>query len=63
MKIARKCIKKEIGENVSLSSLLSSKSSWRGRAQQISILQDKITDLKKSTSDGTLPGKKSGYKF
>lgn len=49
LKIAEKCIYQEIGENVSLASVLQrdDASSWCGRAKQISELQQQLNVLKK----------------
>jgi len=33
----------EVGENVQVQTLLSSSSGWRGRAQQITALQQKVS--------------------
>lgn len=46
LKMAHKCLQQEIGENVNISQLLSGSSNWRGRSQQIAMLNSKITDLK-----------------
>lgn len=46
LKLAQKCIQQEIGENVNLSILSASNSTWRGRAQQIISLQNKVAELK-----------------
>lgn len=47
LKFAQQCIHREIGPNVSLPSLLAdSSSSWRGRTEQIAVLQQNIADLK-----------------
>jgi chromosome segregation ATPase len=46
LKMAQKCLQQEIGENVNVSQLLSGNSNWRGRAQEIGLLKNKIADLK-----------------
>ena len=46
LKIAQKCLQQEIGENVNIAQLMCGSSNWRGRAQQIAMLQSKIADLK-----------------
>lgn len=45
LKLAQKVITKEVGEGVNMSVLLSGVSKWRGRAQQIISLQNKVADL------------------
>lgn len=57
LKLAQKCIQQETGENLNLAVLAASPSSWRGRAHQISILQNKIADLKAQIE---LPNKEAG---
>lgn len=46
LKLAQKCVQRETGENLNLSILGVSPCPWRGRAQQITILQNKIAELK-----------------
>ncbi|RUS82327.1 hypothetical protein EGW08_009917 [Elysia chlorotica] len=46
LKIANKVLSQEIGENVNIQSLLNETSNWRGRAQQIIGLQQKVDELK-----------------
>ncbi|XP_069672667.1 coiled-coil domain-containing protein 13-like [Periplaneta americana] len=46
LKMAQKVLSSEIGDNVSIHSLTSGNSNWRGRAQQIIALQQKISELK-----------------
>lgn len=46
IKMAHKCLQQEIGTETNLSQILNGSSNWRGRAQQISILQSKIAELK-----------------
>ena len=45
LKLAQKVITKEVGEGSSVSALLSGVSGWRGRAQQIIALQNKLAEL------------------
>ncbi|CAL1528593.1 unnamed protein product [Lymnaea stagnalis] len=46
LKIAHKVMSQELGENVNIQSLLNETSNWRGRAQQIIALQQKVDELK-----------------
>lgn len=46
IKMAHKCLQQELGSEANLSHILNGNSNWRGRAQQISILQSKIGELK-----------------
>ncbi|CAG9800376.1 unnamed protein product [Chironomus riparius] len=47
LKIAHKCLQHEIGtDSVNFSQILNSTSNWRGRAQQIQMLQSKIAELR-----------------
>lgn len=46
LKMAHKCLQQEVGSDVNFSQILNGTSNWRGRAQQISILQSKIAELK-----------------
>ena len=46
MKLAHRVLAKEVGEGVTVSALLSGVSGWRGRAQQIIALQNKVAELK-----------------
>ncbi|XP_070547060.1 coiled-coil domain-containing protein 13-like [Ptychodera flava] len=50
LKIAQKVLEKEVGENVNIPALLNGTSNWRGRAQQIIGLQNKVSDLKSQLS-------------
>ncbi|GFO30348.1 coiled-coil domain-containing protein 13 [Plakobranchus ocellatus] len=55
LKVANKVLSQEIGENVNMQSLLNETSNWRGRAQQIIALQQKVDELKvqlESQTDG-----------
>ena len=64
LKVAHKVLVKETGEGVSVSALLSGESGWRGRAQQIIVLQNKVAELKqqleKAQSDGSRQAARSG---
>lgn len=46
LKVAHKVLSQEIGENVNIQSLLNETTNWRGRAQQIIALQQKVDELK-----------------
>ena len=46
LKLAHKAVLKEVGEGANLQAALSSTSGWRGRAQQIAALQNKVAELK-----------------
>lgn len=47
LKMAHKCLQNEIGcDSINLSQILNSNSNWRGRSQQIQMLQSKISELK-----------------
>ncbi|XP_025901972.1 coiled-coil domain-containing protein 13 [Nothoprocta perdicaria] len=45
LKMTQKLLANEVGEDVSIQSLLSHSGSWRGRAQQILLLQGKVREL------------------
>ncbi|KAG8311083.1 Coiled-coil domain-containing protein 13 [Homalodisca vitripennis] len=53
LKIAHKVIQSEVGEGVNVASLVSSggSGSWRGRAQQIQTLQQRLAELSEKTSN------------
>ncbi len=53
-------LQKEVGEDVSLAKILESGSEWRGRAQQIILLKNKVKELKRElghSGAGTGTGK------
>ncbi|XP_005095112.1 coiled-coil domain-containing protein 13 [Aplysia californica] len=57
LKVAQKVLSQEIGENVNIQSLLNETSNWRGRAQQIIALQQKVDELKvQLESESGTPG-------
>ncbi|XP_027551266.1 coiled-coil domain-containing protein 13 [Neopelma chrysocephalum] len=45
LKMTQKLLANEIGEDVNIQSLLANSGSWRGRAQQILVLQNKVREL------------------
>ncbi|XP_031815748.1 coiled-coil domain-containing protein 13 isoform X2 [Sarcophilus harrisii] len=45
LKIAQKVLASEVGEDINIQQLLNSPGTWRGRAQQILVLQSKIREL------------------
>ncbi|KAL2738747.1 coiled-coil domain-containing protein 13 isoform X1 [Vespula squamosa] len=55
---AQKLLCSEVGENVTVTGLSSQLGGWRGRAEQIQLLQQKISELqlKLSEYDGTVKG-------
>jgi chromosome segregation ATPase len=46
LKMAHKCLQQEIGIEANISQILQGNTNWRGRAQQIAMLQSKINELK-----------------
>ncbi|XP_040519682.1 coiled-coil domain-containing protein 13 isoform X1 [Gallus gallus] len=45
LKMTQKLLANEVGEDVNIHSLLTNSGSWRGRAQQILVLQSKVREL------------------
>ncbi|XP_009878796.1 PREDICTED: coiled-coil domain-containing protein 13 [Charadrius vociferus] len=45
LRMIQKLLANEVGEDVNIQSLLTNSGSWRGRAQQILVLQSKVRDL------------------
>ncbi|XP_075602946.1 coiled-coil domain-containing protein 13 isoform X3 [Balearica regulorum gibbericeps] len=45
LKMTQKLLANEVGEDVNIQSLLTNSGSWRGRAQQILVLQNKVREL------------------
>ncbi|XP_069715259.1 coiled-coil domain-containing protein 13 [Phaenicophaeus curvirostris] len=45
LKMTQKLLANEVGEDVNIQSLLTNSGSWRGRAQQILVLQGKVREL------------------
>ncbi|KAM6281652.1 coiled-coil domain-containing protein 13 [Porphyrio hochstetteri] len=45
LKLTQKLLANEVGEDVNIQSLMTNSSSWRGRAQQILVLQSKVREL------------------
>ncbi|XP_078085774.1 coiled-coil domain-containing protein 13 [Mustelus asterias] len=59
LKMAHKALANEVGEDVNVQHLLNNKGSWRGRAQQILILQKKIRELESQTGLKNQKGRSS----
>ncbi|XP_037063954.1 coiled-coil domain-containing protein 13 isoform X3 [Peromyscus leucopus] len=47
LRMAQKVLANEVGEDVNIQQLLASPGTWRGRAQQILVLQSKVRELEK----------------
>lgn len=54
MKLAQKVIESEVGERIVLQDLVKENGNWRGRAQQIIALQNKIQHLQEQLSSSSL---------
>ncbi|KAM4906334.1 coiled-coil domain-containing protein 13 [Sylvia borin] len=50
LKLTQKILAKEVGEDVNIQSLLTNFGSWRGRAQQILLLQTRVKELEHKLS-------------
>ncbi|OXB75196.1 UNVERIFIED_CONTAM: hypothetical protein H355_002729 [Colinus virginianus] len=50
LKMTQKLLANEVGEDVNIQSLLTNSGSWRGRAQQILVLQSKVRELENQLS-------------
>ncbi|XP_066169680.1 coiled-coil domain-containing protein 13 [Sylvia atricapilla] len=50
LKLTQKILAKEVGEDVNIQSLLTNAGSWRGRAQQILLLQTRVKELEHKLS-------------
>ncbi|XP_067824260.1 coiled-coil domain-containing protein 13 isoform X2 [Heptranchias perlo] len=59
LKMAHKVLTNEVGEEVNVQHLLNNKGTWRGRAQQILILQKKVRDLERQMGLNTQKGRTS----
>ncbi|XP_052580938.1 coiled-coil domain-containing protein 13 isoform X2 [Peromyscus californicus insignis] len=47
LRVAQKVLANEVGDDVNIQQLLASPGTWRGRAQQILVLQSKVRELEK----------------
>ncbi|XP_023777811.1 coiled-coil domain-containing protein 13 isoform X3 [Cyanistes caeruleus] len=54
LKLTQKILAKEVGEDVNIQSLLTNSGSWRGRAQQILLLQTRIRELEHKLSQNKI---------
>eukprot|EP00912_Choanoflagellata_sp_UC4_P000110 UC4_evm2s74 len=62
LQLAHRAISKEVGENISVSTILSSQSDWKGRAEQIALLRGKIAMLQ-GTGSQLKPNRPAGHKY
>ena len=51
---ASRLISREIGENINIDEILLNENGWKGRSQQIQILQNKVKDLQGKLSNNTI---------
>ncbi|XP_072432430.1 coiled-coil domain-containing protein 13 isoform X2 [Chiloscyllium punctatum] len=61
LKMAHKVLVNEVGEDVNIQHLLNNKGTWRGRAQQIQILQKKIQELESQMGLNNQKGRSSEH--
>ncbi|NXA79612.1 CCD13 protein, partial [Thryothorus ludovicianus] len=54
LKLTQKILAKEVGEDVNIQSLLTNSGSWRGRAQQILLLQTRVQELEHKLSQNKI---------
>ncbi|RMC04665.1 hypothetical protein DUI87_17834 [Hirundo rustica rustica] len=54
LKLTQKILAKEVGEDVNIQSLLTNFGSWRGRAQQILLLQTRVKELEHKLSENKI---------
>ncbi|KAK2961291.1 hypothetical protein BLNAU_3737 [Blattamonas nauphoetae] len=52
----QRALKQEVGDSVPISKVLQENGTWRGRAQEISILKDKVASLKEELRDLRMAG-------
>ncbi|XP_063273121.1 coiled-coil domain-containing protein 13 isoform X3 [Prinia subflava] len=54
LRLTQKVLAKEVGEDVNIQNLLTSSGSWRGRAQQILLLQTRVQELEHKLSQNKI---------
>ncbi|NWH97516.1 CCD13 protein, partial [Tichodroma muraria] len=54
LKLTQKILAKEVGEDVNIQNLLTNSGSWRGRAQQILLLQTRVQELEHKLSQNKI---------